>query len=319
MKKLFFSLVAGFLLCSALAAEEIRLGVLNGPSCIPAGYLLDEQAPVKGATVSFEKFADPQALLPKMLKGEIDIGFLPANVAAKVYNSSNGAILCCAITGNGNLSLITTDASVKSLADLKGKTVAVAGQGATPEYMFRYLLAKNGIEADSPDGVTLDYSIPTAQIAAQLISGKIEYAVVPEPFATVAQTKSDKVMVAVDFQAEYEKFAGKGKIYPLTVMVVTKDFAKKNSKLLKAFLSAYETSYKYTINNPQEAGALCEKFELGLAAAIVTKSIPKANYVYIASSNSKTKDKVEELLNIFLEFEPSSIGGKLPDKGFYFK
>ena len=319
MKKIFFSLFAGFILCAGVAAQEIRLGVLNGPSCIPAGYLLNEKAPVKGATVTFEKFADPQALLPKMLKGEIDIGFLPANVAAKVYNSSNGSILCCAITGNGNLSLITTDSSIKQLADLKGKTVAVAGQGATPEYMFRYLLDKNGIPTDTPDGVTLDFSIPTAQIAAQLISGKIAYAVVPEPFATVALTKSDKVIAAIDFQSEYEYFEGKGKIYPLTVMVVTKSFAEQNSKLLKSFLSAYETSYKNTIKNPKQAGELCEKFELGLAAAIVTKSIPKANYVYIATTSGKVQSKVEELLNVFLAFDPSSIGGKLPDEGFYFK
>ena len=318
MKKIIFSLLAGLVLCAGVSSQEIRLGVLNGPSCIPAGYLLDEKAPVKGASLTWEKFADPQGLLPKMLKGEIDIGFLPANVAAKVYNSSNGAILCCAITGNGNLSLITTDSEVKSLADLKGKTVAVAGQGATPEYMFRYLLKKNGVAADTADGVTLDFSIPTAQIAAQLISGKIQYAVVPEPFATVAQTKSDKVIAAIDFQQEYEYYEGKGKIYPLTVMVVTKAFAQKEAKLLKSFLSAYEASYKNTLKNPKQAGELCEKFELGLAAAIVTKSIPKANYVYIASSSSKTKDKVEELLNIFMAFDPSSIGGKLPDDGFYF-
>ena len=321
MKKIFFSLVAGFALCTGLFAAEaqkIRLGVLNGPSCIPAGYLLNQTAPVKGAELSFEKFADPQALLPKMLKGEVDIGFLPANVAAKVYNSSNGAILVCAITGNGNLSLITTDTSVKQLADLKGKTVAVAGQGATPEYMFRYLLEKNGLATDTAEGVTLDFSIPTAQIAAQLISGKIAYAVVPEPFATVATSKSDKVIAAIDFQAEYEYFEGKAKIYPLTVMVVTKAFAKDNAKLLKSFLSAYETSYKNTIKNPKQAGELSEKFELGLAAPIVTASIPKANYIYIASSSGKAQPKIEELLNIFLAFEPASIGGKLPDAGFYF-
>ena len=319
MKKILFSLFAGFILCAGIAAQEIRLGVLNGPSCIPAGYLLDEKAPVKGASVSFEKFAEPTALLPKMLKGEIDIGFLPANVAAKVYNSSNGAILCCAITGNGNLSLITTDASVKTLEDLKGKTVVVAGQGATPEYMLRYLLQKNGIAADIPSGVMLDFSIPTSQIAAQLISGKIDYAVVPEPFATVAQTKSENVIAAIDLQAEYEKFEGKGKIYPLTVMVVTKSFAEKNAKLLNSFLNAYEASYKKTLKNPKKAGELCEKFELGLAAPIVTKSIPKANYVYIPAAGGKAQPKVEELLNIFLAFEPSSIGGQLPDEGFYFK
>ncbi len=310
MKKLFFSIIAGFMLCAGLCAQQVRFGVLNGPTCIPSAHLLDENV---------ELFADPQALLPKMLKGEIDVGFLPANVAAKVYNSSNGKILCCAITGNGNLSLITTDASVKQLADLKGKSVAVAGQGATPEYIFRYLLQKNGIKADVKNGVSLDFSIPTPQLAAQLISGKIKYAVVPEPFATVAQLKSDKVLAAVDLQSEYEYFEGKGKIYPLTVMVVTKDFAEKNPQALKAFLAEYEKSYKKTLQNPKEAGELCEKFGLGLAAPIIAKSIPKANYVFIPAENPKAKEKIEELLNIFLSFDSASIGGKLPDDNFYCK
>lgn len=310
MKKLFFSIIAGFMLCAGLCAQQVRFGVLNGPTCIPSAHLLDENV---------ELFADPQALLPKMLKGEIDVGFLPANVAAKVYNSSNGKILCCAITGNGNLSLITTDASVKQLADLKGKSVAVAGQGATPEYIFRYLLQKNGIKADVKNGVSLDFSIPTPQIAAQLISGKIKYAVVPEPFATVAQLKSDKVLAAVDLQSEYEYFEGKGKIYPLTVMVVTKDFAEKNPEALKAFLADYEKSFKKTLQNPKEAGKLCEKFGLGLAAPIIAKSVPKANYVFIPAENPKAKEKIEELLTIFLSFDSASIGGKLPDDNFYCK
>ena len=310
MKKLLFSLIVGLLLCAGLFAQKVKFGVLNGPTCIPSAYLLNEDV---------QLFADPQALLPKMLKGEIDVGFLPANVAAKVYNSSNGKILCCGITGNGNLSLITTDVSVKQLADLKGKTVAVAGQGATPEYIFRYLLQKNGIKADVKNGVTLDFSIPTPQLAAQLISGKIKYAVVPEPFATVAQMKSDKVLAAVDLQSEYEYFEGKGKIFPLTVLVVTKDFAEKNPEALKAFIAEYEKSFKKTLQNPKEAGDLCEKFGLGLAAPIIAKSVPKANYVFMTSDNPKVKEKVEELLKIFLAFDSTSIGGKLPDENFYCK
>ena len=102
-------------------------------------------------------------------------------------------------------------------------------------------------------------------------------------------------------------------------MVVTKDFAKKNSKALKAFLTDYQSSLNKTLENPAEAGKLCEDFGLGLAAAIVAKSVPKANYVYIPASKADAKKKIEELLNFFLEFDATSIGGKLPDKGFYYK
>ena len=106
----------------------------------------------------------------------LDIKFVRENAEAVKENISKAE----------NDSINENNNYVKQLSDLNGKTVYVAGQGATPEYMFKYLLQKNDIEIDTRKGVTLDYSIPTAQIAAELISGKIKYAVVPEPFATVA-------------------------------------------------------------------------------------------------------------------------------------
>ena len=102
-------------------------------------------------------------------------------------------------------------------------------------------------------------------------------------------------------------------------MVVTKAFAKKNAKVLKTFLSDYEKSLAKTLENPMEAGKLCEEFGLGLAAGIVAKSVPKANYVFISAGKTDAKKKVEELLNVFLVYDASSIGGKLPDKNFYYK
>lgn len=325
MKKNFF-LISLLLICFNLFAQttQVRIGLLNGPTCVPAAYMMENKKTISterlDAELTYEKFADPQALLPKMIKKEIDVGFMPVNVAAKVYNSSNKTLLCCAVTGLGNLSLITTDASVRRLSDLKGKRVFVAGQGATPEYMMRYLLQENKLSfvSNNPEeDVALDFSIPTAQLAAQLISGKIQYAVVPEPFATIAKMKSASVRTAVDFQKEYLELTGEKDIYPLSVMVVRSDFAKDHPELLKAFLEEFEKSVNWTISNPSEAGKLAAKAGLGLSADVVEKSIPVSNYTYIASE--KAIVQIEKLLNIFLNCDKTSIGGKLPDKGFYYK
>jgi NitT/TauT family transport system substrate-binding protein len=279
---------------------------------------MENEKSISGAELTYEKFADPQALLPKMIKKEIDIGFMPANVAAKVYNSGNKSIICCAVVGLGNLALITTDENIHRFTDLKLKTVNVAGQGATPEYMFRYLIKENGMTSsgDLPD-VILDFSIPTAQIAAQLISGKIQYAVVPEPFATIAKSKSDKVRTALDFQQEYLELTGEKNIYPLSVMVVRADFAKENPQLLMDFLAKYDLAVNWTISNPAASGNLTQKHNLGLAADIVEKAIPLSNYTFIPAASAK-KD-LEKLLNLFLDNDKSSIGGKLPEEGFYYK
>ena len=330
MKRIFIFFCLASLICLNAFAQtiQVRVGLLNGPTCVPAAFLMENKKSLSAegleAELTYEKFADPQALLPKMIKKEIDIGFMPANVAAKVYNSGNKSIICCAVVGYGNLSLITTDESINQLSDLKGKTVYVAGQGATPEYMFRYLLKENNIScSNSGDSgntenasVLINFSIPTAQIAAQLISGKIQYAVVPEPFSTIAKSKSNKVRTAIDFQNEYLKISNEKEIYPLSVMVVRSAFIKENPELIQSFLSEYENAVNWTINNPAASGSLCEKFSLGLAADIVERAVPVSNYTYIPAASAKAS--LEKLLSLFLENDKTSIGGKLPDEAFYY-
>ena len=302
---------------SSTSGDQVRIGILNGPVSIPVAFMVDAKPLINGRFVVFDKYATPQALLPKILKGEADIGFMPANIAAKVYNSAAGALLCAGISGNGNLYLITKDRGIKTLADLAGKTVSVAGQGATPEYLFRWILAQNKIPVDSENGVKLDYTVPTPDIAAELLSDKIKYAIVPEPFATVALIKSKDVVRALDLQYEFGAIEGKNATYPLTVMVVSKSFADREPDTVRAFMSAFGKSVEWTTTNPQKAGVLVQKYTLGLMAPVVANAVPYSCLIWKNADDSKKE--IERLLSIFFEFAPDSVGGKLPDEGFYFK
>jgi NitT/TauT family transport system substrate-binding protein len=257
----------------------------------------------------FEKFANPQAVLPKMVKNEIDIAFMPLNVAAKAYNLSE-KIKCVAICGNGNLSLVTKDENIKQFSDIKDKEVFVAGQGSTPEYMFLYLLNQNGIKAN------LNFSVPTANIPSYLIENQIDYAVLPEPFATIATNKDSNLKKAIDLQEEFKKFNKEFENYPLTVIVCTKDFAKKNPTLIKDFLDEYKKSLENTLNHPKIAAEYTQKHELGLNAQIVEKIIPYSSYVYVPANQAK--EQIYNLLNIFQQIDKKSIGPKLPDDNFFY-
>ncbi len=289
---------------SALFAQKV--GVLNGPSGIPCAYLMEETE--KGnAKYEFEKFASAQTELPKIMKGEIDIGFLPPNAAAKVYNSSKGAVLCLGIAGSGNLFLLTKDQAVKSVKDVDGKTISCAGQGATPEYMMKYLMKKNSVNA------TLDFSTPNPDIAAALIEGKFDYALVPEPFATVAQTKDPEIS-RISISEEFKTLEGSD--FPMTLLVVNANYTKKHKKEIKRFMADFEKASEWTIKNPAESGKLVEKHNLGLKAPIAAKAIPNAAYTW--KKAGKGKSEIEKLLGIFLENSPEAIGGKLPDGKFYY-
>lgn len=302
----------------------VNVAALNGPSGIPMAYLFENKPVMEGADFDFQVVAGADVLLPKLLKGEVDVGILPPNVAAKVFSKNNGALLVGAVVGEGMLSLITKDGQVNSLADLKGKTVNMAGQGATPEYLFRYLLQANGIavaadglEPDA-DSVALDFSIPAAELAAALLSGRIQYAVVPEPFATVSTTRDAAVRRAVNLQDAYRAVTGDASAnYPMTVVVIRKELAASSPELVRGFLAAYQEAVEWTLAHPAEAGALVEKHTLGLQASIAIKVIPNGAYVFVPARQAQ--ESLEGLFSIFLDFAPDAIGGQLPAQDFYFE
>ena len=162
IKKIILSVLLVFMFGFVFAAtpEEVNIAALNGPSGIGMAYLFETKPDLDGAKSNYEVVASADVLLPKLLKGEVDIGILPPNAAAKVYNKNKGAIVMGAIVGEGMLTIVSTDSSVTSLASLKGKKLTVAGQGATPEYMIRYLAAKEGISLEGgAEGIELDFSI----------------------------------------------------------------------------------------------------------------------------------------------------------------
>jgi NitT/TauT family transport system substrate-binding protein len=278
---------------AASAKEKISVGILDGPSSIPAAYLMHKHK-TGSRQLSFTSFASPQILLPKMIKGEIDIGFFPPNVALKAYNSTGGAILCAGITETGCLFLVTQDTAIKQLSDLRGKKVHSAGHGATPEYMFKWLLAQNGIPADTDDGIQ------------------------PEPFATVAVQKSSQSVRALDIQQLYAETTGNPEAtYPITVMVVRKKFAEQHPELVRQFMKDFSKAIAWTNSNPQKAGEFVELHLKTLSADIVNASIPTSNFVWKGAAEARPE--IEKNMQLFLDFAPESIGGKLPDEDFYFK
>ena len=301
----------------------LNIGVLNGPSAVPGAYIMEKEEGSSNSSYNFQIFSGADLELPKLLKGEIDIGVLPPNAAAKVWNNSKGNLLALAVVGEGNVSLLTTNLECKSLSDiLPGSTIYCAGRGATPEYMFRYILKEKNIPCSNNSSIRqnalyLDFSIPNPEIAAALFSGKAEYILVPEPFATVAlmQGKNKGVKKVTTLSEEYASLKSSNDNFPMTLLVCNKKVYEEKKEVIEAFLSEYKTAVTWTNENPTEAGRLVEKHTLGLKANIASASIPNGAYVFYSAKDSKKK--IENLLKIFLDQNEDSIGGKLPGNDLY--
>ncbi|WP_245535009.1 ABC transporter substrate-binding protein [Leadbettera azotonutricia] len=295
------------------AINSLAIYAIKGPSGVSMIRMFEYPPQIRGYEVKLEALAQADLMAARFISGDAKVGILPANVAAKIASSGKN-IQIAAITGTGMLSLLTSDPAVQSLADLRGKTVEVAGQGATPDYVFRRLLLSGGINPEKD--VTLSYALAYPEIAQSLIAGRVSTALLPEPFATMARSGKNDLRQIGDIQDEWIKAGGQGN-YPMTVLAVDGDFAAYNPAAINAILESLKASIEWTVSNPAAAGVLVEKHDLGLRAPVISAAIPRSNYVFIPADQARPQ--IEALFKVFLEFSPASIGGSLPGDSFYYK
>ena len=146
---------------------------------------LMEQAQKEETKGSYEFTMAVQAdeLLPLMVKGDLDIALLPANVAAILYQKMEGQLAVIDINTLGVLYIVTGNSGITSVEDLKGRTIYLTGKGTTPDYVLRYLLAGNGL---TEDDCKLEYKSEATEVAALLSQNPEAVGLLPQPFVTAA-------------------------------------------------------------------------------------------------------------------------------------
>ncbi|MDR0730148.1 MAG: ABC transporter substrate-binding protein [Treponema sp.] len=296
-----------------LRQEELVIYGLRGPSGVGMIRLFEEPPVLPGTKVTVEALAQANLMAAKFLAGEAKIGMLPPDTAAKIASGGN-RIQVAAVTGLGMLSLLSADDTVGRIEDLKGRSVEVAGQGATPDYVFRKILLSRGLRPDTD--VIFGYSLAYPEIAQALIAGRLSLAMLPEPFATMARSGNRNLRPVSDIQEEWLAAGGSGN-FPMTVLVVDGDWAASHREALSTVLERLKNSIEWVLANPAEAGALVEKHDLGLSAPVVAAAVPRSNYVFQSAADARPA--LESLYRAFLEFAPQSIGGALPADSFYWK
>ena len=122
-------------------------------------------------------------------------------------------------------------------------------------------------------------------------------------------------MVSLDLTNEWNKITNDS-VLTMGSIVVRKDFLKNKKEDFDKFLKSYQKSVEYVSENTENAAELADKFGI-MQKEIAIKALPKCNVVFI--SGNEMQQKTENFLKILYDFEPKSIGGKIPDEDFYYK
>ena len=298
-------------------AEEpvtTRIAALKGPTAMGLVKLMsDDPQFADGSLYDFTLAGAADEVTPSLIKGDLDMACVPANLASVLYNKTEGQIVTLAVNTLGVIYIVENGNAVRSMADLAGKTIVGAGKGSTPEYALRYLLSENGIDPDKD--VTIDWKSEHAECVAALASGAATIALLPQPFVTVAQTKIEGLRMALDLTAEWDALDnGSGMI--TGVVVARKSFVEEHPAAVAAFLEDYAESVNWVNSNNADAAQLISQFGIIEAAPMAQKALPYCNIVCI--TGEEMGSKLSGYLQVLFDAEPTSVGGKLPGDDFYY-
>ncbi len=292
---------------------KMNVAVLKGPTAINMMKLMaDDEAGTSAIDYNFTVAGAADEITASIIKGDIPVAAVPCNLAATLYNKTEGGITMLAINNLGVLYILETGNSVQSVEDLKGKTIYSTGAGTTPEYTLRHLLNSAGIDPDKD--VTINYLSEASEVAARLAeSDGNMVAMLPQPYVTTVLNNNPDARIALDITKEW---AARNDSDVVTgVVIVNNKFLKENAAMVETFLSEFEASSKYVVENVDEAANLCEQFDI-FKAAIAKKAIPYCNLVCYTGEEMKTA--AEAYLQVLFDANPKAVGGKMPGADFYY-
>ena len=295
-----------------LTAQTVRIAGLKGPTTMGLVNLLPmEEAGTAALDYDLQLYGAADEIVPLLTKGELDMAAIPANLAATLYQKTEGAIQVMAVNTLGVLYVVEKGDTIHSVADLAGRTILSTGKGTTPEYVLRYLLEQNGLDPDTD--VTIEFYSEATEVTAQMAVAEDAVAVLPQPYVTSASMQDDTLRVALDLTEEWDKVCDTQLITGVTV--VRTAFAQEHPDVVAAFLEEYAASVDAANNDLDGTAALCEEQGVVAKAAIAKAALPACNIVCITGDEMRAD--VEGYLQVLCDADPASVGGAMPDQGFY--
>ena len=298
-----------------LTAAEINLYVLSGPTGIGAMNLW--AASDAGETKNTYHITMPGAndeVVAALSKGDADIAAVATNLAATLYNKTDGGVTVLAVNTLGVLSLLSNGQEAATVSELKGKTIYAPGQGANPEYILRYVLSGNGLDPDKD--VTLRFVGEGSELLTVWQSDPEAVILAPQPVATSILMQNENAKTLFDMTEEWDKIAGGDSTLMMGCVIVRNEFLQANPGAVELFLQEYAASIEKARSDVEGTAVLCEQYGLIPKAALAQKAIPSCGLTFVTGAEMKTG--LSGYLQVMFDANPKSVGGALPGDGFYY-
>ena len=291
-------------------SAPVNIACMNGPTGMGMVDLMGNE------NYNIEVFQAPTDAVPKIISGEIDVACVPSNLAAVLYNKTEGQIVSVSPMVMGVLHILGNGVEAANLSDLKGQTIVSAGQGGTPEYALQEVLQNAGLEMGKD--VKVEWLASHADVNAKLLSDEGTIAMVPEPFVSAALAQgAGKVTDLFDMNTLWSEATGQD--FPMGVLIARRDFVENRGSDLNILLNDLAVSIEDVNSVSDEvAQKIVDAGFLG-NADIAKAAIPNCNLtLYTGDELAKGAEIMKTFNETMFALTPQAVGGALPGEDLYY-
>jgi NitT/TauT family transport system substrate-binding protein len=286
------------------SVEKPDLNVAVVPALDSAGFFVALYRGLfakEGLHITFTPATSSDTVISGQVKGQYDItgGNYVSYIQAEAAGQANLDVFAeGSVMEPGTQGIyVMPDSGITTLAGLKNKTVAINAPKNILYLLTASVLAEHGLSADSVKFVT---TIPFPAMPAALKAGQIDAAVLPEPFASIAE-QSDGAVPLTDLDQ------GATTSFPVEGYVVTKQWAQKYPRTLAAFDKALEEGQQIADTSRAAVEQAMESLPDKPVPLAVSKQIAAVmaldNYPFSAGpGDSVDKIRLQRVVDVMQQF-----------------
>jgi len=244
--------ILGIAAASTAHADPVKLRIGYGTAAEEQLWLLIAKPDIgkhygKAYTIESTRFTGSDKRAQAFEAGAIDLASSSAN--GVIFGAAEGvkAKIIASFTRESQRGFSTTfyanaNSPIKTVKDLKGKTIGINGFSTSVHLWLKTALEKVGLAEKDVTIVPISFSA----MAESLQSGKIDVGSFPQPFDALLhkQAKVTKIFTAKDAIPTDEE---------LIVLIGKDEFLKKNAAAIRALLEDLTAATKFYLEKPTEA------------------------------------------------------------------
>lgn len=252
-----------------------------------------------GIDVELYEYNNGGDMMSAMASGELDVGYV--GITPVIYSISKEVpVKIVAGVQNEGSGLLSHNSSVKSITDLKGKTIATPGEASIQSVLLKYDLKKHGLNTSDIESPTMKVSSMNDALKTDGIDAMLTY----EPYVTISKDINNQTLV--------ENSSDILPDHPCCVVIMNDKFISGKSDKANKILDIHKRATEKIKENPE---GIVQYLPQHIVPDPEIEKESLTHIKWVSDLNDTYKKNVNDFLNI--EKDLGIINGDIPQEKLF--